>query len=135
PQEPEVEIIVRDYGLGIPPESQPLLFQRFMRLPRDLESNVIGSGLGLYLSRTLVESMGGSIGVQSSGVPGEGSSFIVRLPAPPPAGPDATTAEEPESDPQDSSLRLVAVRPPDEALPGDSLMDVTEPELSDQRSS
>jgi signal transduction histidine kinase len=138
PQEPEVEIVVRDYGLGIPPESQPLLFQRFMRLPRDLESNVIGSGLGLYLSRTLVESMGGSIGVQSSGVPGEGSSFIVRLPAPPHAGPDAIADEEPENDPQDSSLRLVAVRPPDDSLPGAPAMDVAEPELSelsDQRSS
>jgi signal transduction histidine kinase len=130
PQEPMVEIVVRDYGLGIPPESQPLLFQRFMRLPRDLESNVIGSGLGLYLARTLVESMGGSIGVQSSGAPGEGSSFIVRLPAPPHAGPDAITTEEPESDPQDSSLRLVAVRPADAVAMGDA-----EPELSADRSS
>jgi signal transduction histidine kinase len=129
PQEPVVEIVVRDYGLGIPLESQPLLFQRFMRLPRDLESSVIGSGLGLYLSRTLVESMGGSIGVQSSGVPGEGSSFIVRLPAPPNTGSNATADEEPESDPQDSSLRLVAVRPTD-----DLALDDAERELSDQRS-
>ena len=54
-----IEIVVRDCCLGIPPEHQPLLFQRFMRLPRELESNVMGTGLGLYLSRTLVESMGG----------------------------------------------------------------------------
>jgi signal transduction histidine kinase len=132
---PVIEIVVRDYGLGIPPESQPLLFQRFMRLPRELESNVMGTGLGLYLSRTLVESMGGSISVQSSGAPGEGSSFIVRLPAPPDTDAKASTAEDLDSDPQDSSLRLVAVRPPDDALPGDSALDVAEPELSDQRSS
>jgi signal transduction histidine kinase len=135
---PVVEIVVRDYGLGIPPEHQPLLFQRFMRLPRELESNVMGTGLGLYLSRTLVESMGGSIAVQSSGAPGEGSSFIVRLPAPPDTDAKTPTADEPDSDPQDSSLRLVAVRPPDNALPGDSALDVAEPalsELSDQRSS
>ena len=61
---------------------------------------------------------------------GRGSSFIVRLPAPPSAGPDATTAEEPESDPQDSSLRLVAVRPADDFATGDA-----EPALSDDRSS
>ena len=134
PHAPVIEIVVRDYGLGIPPEHQPLLFQRFMRLPRELESNVMGTGLGLYLSRTLVESMGGSISVQSSGAPGEGSSFIVRLPAPPDTDAKASTAEELDSDPQDSSLRLVAVRPPDDALPGDSLTDVRA-ELSDQRSS
>ncbi len=117
PQPAMVEITVRDHGLGIPPESQPLLFQRFMRLPRELESNVMGTGLGLYLSRTLAESMGGSIRVQSSGVPGEGSAFIVRLPAPPesaeleppPAPPEPS--DTPDFDVRDSSLRLVAVRP------------------------
>jgi hypothetical protein len=106
-----------------------------MRLPRELESNVMGTGLGLYLSRTLAESMGGSISVQSSGAPGEGSSFIVRLPAPPDTDASASTAEELDSDPQDSSLRLVAVRPPDDPLPGDAAMDVAEREMSDQRSS
>jgi signal transduction histidine kinase len=131
PQEPMVEIVVRDYGLGIPPESQPLLFQRFMRLPRDLESNVIGSGLGLYLSRTLVESMGGTIRVQSSGVPGEGSSFIVCLPALPATSEQAATPEEPDADPRESNLRLVAVRPADEAKAAD---EVDARQLSDQPS-
>jgi signal transduction histidine kinase len=76
-----VEMTVRDYGLGVPPEQQGLLFNRFVRLPRDLASTVIGNGLGLYLCRTLAEAMGGSIRLESSGVPGEGSAFIVRLPA------------------------------------------------------
>ena len=78
-----VEIQVRDYGLGIPPEQMPLLFKRFVRLPRDLASNVMGNGLGLHLCRTLAETMGGAIWVESTGVEGEGSTFIVRLPAPP----------------------------------------------------
>ena len=47
----QVEIVVRDYGQGIPPDQLSLLFNRFVRLPRDLASNVAGTGLGLYLCR------------------------------------------------------------------------------------
>ena len=75
-----VEIRAHDSGLGIPPEQAPLLFNRFVRLPRDLASSVAGSGLGLYLCRVMTESMGGTIRVESSGMEGEGSTFIVRLP-------------------------------------------------------
>jgi signal transduction histidine kinase len=78
-----VEIMVRDYGLGIPPDQAPLLFQRFARLPRDLASKVVGNGLGLYLCRALTEVMGGKIWVESSGVPGRGTTFFVHLPVPP----------------------------------------------------
>jgi signal transduction histidine kinase len=78
-----VEIKVRDFGLGIPPAQNPLLFKRFVRLPRDLASNVVGNGLGLHLCRALAEAMGGSIWVESTGVEGDGSTFIVRLPAQP----------------------------------------------------
>jgi signal transduction histidine kinase len=73
-------VLVRDLGLGIPPAQAPLLFNRFTRLPRDLASTVIGNGLGLYISRVLVEAMGGRIWVESSGVPGEGSAFWFTLP-------------------------------------------------------
>jgi signal transduction histidine kinase len=77
------EIVVRDHGLGVPAEDIPLLFQRFVRLPRDLASPVNGNGLGLYLCRVFAEAMGGSIWVESSGIPGEGSEFHLQLPLPP----------------------------------------------------
>jgi signal transduction histidine kinase len=83
PRTPLVEVRVRDYGLGIPPEQAPLLFNRFTRLPRDLASAVQGSGSGLYLCKEMTERMGGTIRVESSGVEGEGSTFIVRLPLAP----------------------------------------------------
>ncbi|MGZ3600918.1 MAG: sensor histidine kinase [Ktedonobacterales bacterium] len=75
-----VEIAVRDYGLGIPPNQAVLLFQRFVRLERDMASPVVGTGLGLAICRTYVEAMGGRIWVESSGVPDEGSTFIFTLP-------------------------------------------------------
>src|SRR6185312_5162584 len=78
-----VEIAVRDHGLGIPVEQIPLLFNRFMRLPRDLASKVPGTGLGLYLCRVMTEAMGGRIWVESAGNEGEGSTFYIELPLPP----------------------------------------------------
>ncbi|MFI5273113.1 MAG: sensor histidine kinase [Ktedonobacterales bacterium] len=77
---PLVEITIRDYGFGIPPDQLPLLFTRFVRLPRDLASSVAGNGLGLYLCRALAHAMGGTIWAESSGVEGEGSTFHLRLP-------------------------------------------------------
>ena len=71
---------VSDKGKGIAPEKQRQLFQRFVRLEDDLNSSVRGSGLGLYISRRLMEAMGGNIWVESEGIPGEGSSFCIRLP-------------------------------------------------------
>jgi signal transduction histidine kinase len=75
-----VEIVVRDYGHGIPAEQISLLFNRFVRLPRDLASNISGNGLGLYLCRVYAESMGGRIWAESSGVEGDGTAFHLRLP-------------------------------------------------------
>src|SRR6185437_7901459 len=50
-QQSLIEITIRDFGFGIPPDQIPLLFERFVRLPRDLASNIAGNGLGLYLCR------------------------------------------------------------------------------------
>jgi signal transduction histidine kinase len=79
-----VRLSVRDHGLGVPPEFTPQLFQRFVRLPRDIAGPVRGTGVGLYLCRTYVEAMGGEISVESSGVPGKGSTFNFTLPLPTP---------------------------------------------------
>ena len=73
-------IAVRDYGLGVPPDQAGLLFGRFIRLERDIASPVVGTGLGLALSRSFVEAMGGKIWVESRGVAGAGSTFFFTLP-------------------------------------------------------
>lgn len=78
---PSIIISVADKGKGIPPQERKLLFERFARLERDINSSTRGSGLGLYISRRLIEAMGGNIWVESSGIPGEGSSFHVQLQA------------------------------------------------------
>jgi signal transduction histidine kinase len=77
---PEVCISVQDCGPGIPPEEIPRLFGQFVRLERDLSGKVRGTGLGLYVSKQLVEAMNGSIWVESTGVVGEGSCFNFTLP-------------------------------------------------------
>jgi len=75
----DVQISVRDYGLGVPPEKQQMLFDRFTRLERDLNSPVRGAGLGLYICERFVDAMGGRIWLESSGVPGEGCVFAFVL--------------------------------------------------------
>lgn len=77
----QVCICVRDSGPGIPPEDIPLLFGKFVRLKRDLASSIRGTGLGLYISKQLVEAMGGCIWVESTGIVGQGSRFYFTLPA------------------------------------------------------
>ncbi len=77
---PHVSISVKDAGPGIPSAEQPLLFEKFVRLKRDLSVPVRGCGLGLYISKQLVEAMGGHIWVESSGRVGEGSRFCFTLP-------------------------------------------------------
>ncbi|HVB74771.1 MAG TPA: ATP-binding protein [Ktedonobacteraceae bacterium] len=70
---------IRDHGFGIPPADQSRLFERFVRLERDMNSPVRGAGLGLSISKQLVEAMGGHIWVESSGIDGEGSVFAFSL--------------------------------------------------------
>jgi len=78
--EDEVVIRVSDKGKGIAPQDQTNLFQRFVRLESDMNSSVRGSGLGLYISRRLIEGMAGKIWLESSGIPGEGTTVHIQLP-------------------------------------------------------
>jgi signal transduction histidine kinase len=87
-------ISVQDEGSGIPPDEIPLLFQQFVRLKRDISGPVRGTGLGLYICRKLVEVMGGSIWVESDGIPGHGSRFCFTLPAIKQASYDLNTSIE-----------------------------------------
>src|SRR5438874_1598304 len=73
-----LRIDVQDEGLGIPPSEQARIFEKFYRLDAEMTRGVGGSGLGLYISREIVEQMGGLLSVRSRR--GSGSTFTVMLP-------------------------------------------------------
>ena len=83
PPAPAVCLCVKDSGPGIAPADIPQLFEKFARLKRDLSSATRGTGLGLYISKQLVEVMGGRIWVESSGIAGQGCRFCFTLPCAP----------------------------------------------------
>jgi PAS domain S-box-containing protein len=72
-----VTVAVRDHGVGIPRDQRDRIFERFGRAHG---SRYGGLGLGLAIARAIVDLHGGAIEVQSNGVPGEGTTFTVRLP-------------------------------------------------------
>src|SRR5574337_1738563 len=82
-----VEIAVTDTGIGIAAEDLSRLFTRFTQLEIQTTKQFQGSGLGLALTRQLVELHGGTIAITSAGL-GHGSTFTVRLPLTPAAGRD-----------------------------------------------
>ena len=93
-------IRISDTGAGMPAEHVARLFRPFERLGAD-EHSIEGTGIGLALSKRLMQLMGGTIGVDSK--PGEGSTFWVRLPGCEPADGTGDAAEagessEPETD-------------------------------------
>jgi PAS domain S-box-containing protein len=80
---PQLRLAVRDTGIGIAPEQMGRLFQAFQQLDSGSARRYEGTGLGLALTRKLVELQGGRIGVEST--PGQGSRFTVWLPTAPQA--------------------------------------------------
>jgi signal transduction histidine kinase len=75
---PEVQLTVEDRGMGIEPDDLPYIFDPFYRGKAAQSAQSPGSGLGLSLTKGMIESMGGKISVKS--VPGAGSSFTLHLP-------------------------------------------------------
>lgn len=71
-------IDVRDYGIGIAESEKNLLFNKFYRVDNSDHRQIGGTGLGLYISRKIVEDHHGSLTFMSA--PGKGSTFKVRLP-------------------------------------------------------
>jgi signal transduction histidine kinase len=73
-----VRFEVSDTGIGISEQERERLFERFFRSQNALERQIQGTGLGLYISKAIVEAHGGRIGVDSKA--GEGTTFVVELP-------------------------------------------------------
>lgn len=73
-----VTVYVADEGIGIPPQEQERLFESFYRVDSGLRRQTKGTGLGLYLSKAIIESHNGHIWVRSQ--PGQGSTFFFTLP-------------------------------------------------------
>lgn len=75
----KIAIIIRDNGLGIPASDLKRIFKRFYRVPGAASKERKGTGLGLFIVRTIIERHGGKISAESEGI-GKGSKFIVQLP-------------------------------------------------------
>ena len=80
-QAPWVAIRVKDTGIGMSVDAQAHLFEKFYRIQSDATAKIRGSGLGLWITKQLVELMHGKIEVQS--IEGTGTQVIVRLPVAP----------------------------------------------------
>jgi CheY-like chemotaxis protein len=100
----QVRLVVRDTGMGIAPDLQHRVFQSFSQVDNTIARRFGGNGLGLSITKGLVEAMGGTIGLHSE--PGVGTTFHVLLPCPL-SQPPAHTQPAPEED--SSSDKVVRI--------------------------
>ncbi len=100
-----LRLIVSDTGRGIAPEDHQRIFSAYERLDGSLERSTEGSGLGLRITKSIVDMMGGRIALVSE--PGEGSSFTVMLPLTACEG--ESSADEPEYSFTAPDARLLVV--------------------------
>ena len=76
---PRVVLFVADQGIGIPQEEIAKIFDRYYRVDSTLRRSTAGTGLGLFLSKAIVDAHGGQIWARSE--PGKGATFFIALPA------------------------------------------------------
>lgn len=93
-------VSVRDHGEGIPLAQQGHVFERFHRIANPLTARAGGTGLGLYISKRLVDAMAGRLSLSSR--PGDGCTFPFTLPLAP-----AAIELEPVEAPAEEGLHLV----------------------------
>jgi signal transduction histidine kinase len=74
-----IEISVKDTGFGMKPEQMTHLFEKFYRVDSSKTVGIVGTGLGLYITKSIVERMGGQISVKSE--ENVGTTFTVVLPS------------------------------------------------------
>jgi signal transduction histidine kinase len=74
----EVVVEVTDYGVGIAPDQQAHIFEKYYRVPAPENQSIPGTGLGLTLVEQIAKAHGGRVAVES--VPGQGSTFAIHLP-------------------------------------------------------
>jgi signal transduction histidine kinase len=73
-----VILFVADQGIGIPADELPHIFERFYRVDSSLRRSTAGAGLGLFLTKAIVEAHGGQIWARAEA--GKGTTFFVALP-------------------------------------------------------
>lgn len=78
---PLVQVSIQDTGLGMSQEAQAHLFEKFYRVATPQTSSIQGTGLGLYITKALIEKMGGRLSLQSQ--EGQGSTFRFTVPVSP----------------------------------------------------
>ena len=79
-QQDRIQVRVIDSGIGIPPSKLDEVFEAFSQVDSSTTRKAGGTGLGLPISRRLVELHGGRLWAESKGIPGEGSVFLLELP-------------------------------------------------------
>jgi hypothetical protein len=140
PDDSKVLVIeVTDTGVGLEPENLGKLFQEFVQINAANLQNGGGSGLGLMLTKGIVEQHGGRVGVYSEGL-GKGCSFVIELPLVMPDDPNALENALPRqssiSKPRRLSVMNTLLNGSMRLIPHNSSVDSSAPPLeSDRRSS